>query len=711
MTVRDAALSLPRAAATGDVGPRARRPQSGPPPWIAYVVAVVASGVAAGGDFAFPSLFLPLPFVLAAVAVALAAWLGGLLPGLLATAIGAVAGGAFLFRVGDDPTGRIALAVGAFVALGILIAVLSEARLRATRRAARAGSELFTVFDGLGDGVLLENPERGLLFANDVAAELTGFASGEALRQATLRGVTERFDFLDAQGRSVSLTALSEPGEGQTPRGEQATELLLDVRERATGRGRWWTMRMIPLPRQHVPAVVTIFRDITLQRQAEGAIAASERRFRALIERSADAFALLDGRGTLLFTSPAISRVLGYREDELRGVNTFSLIHPDDAAEATALFTALRTPDASPTNTFRMRHHEGSWRWIEATGRDLTDDPAVRAVLINLRDITDWKATADTLTASSRWFDALLAQNADVVTVLDPDGNIVYANPATERVLGYTPTAFAATNSFAYVHPADLPQARELFATILPTPGERAQAEYRMRHRDGTYRWIEATATNMLGDPAVHGVVGTLHDRTDRKRAEARQQFLHDANWHLAATRGDEDALAAASGAAVPCFAVGCAVELRDSGGKLRRAFTALPKGGLPGGADLFATTTAAAYVARALVTGQAARFVPPASTVGARDDTARAALSPVSATMLVVPLIAPEGTLGAVTLLARDDAPFDDADQATVEEFAARLALVLAHARLTVAVQSAETRYRTLLDGLPDAAEEREHA
>ncbi len=50
--------------------------------------------------------------------------------------------------------------------------------------------------------------ERGLLFANDVAAELTGFASGAELRQATLRAVAERFDFLDPQGRSVPLTAL-----------------------------------------------------------------------------------------------------------------------------------------------------------------------------------------------------------------------------------------------------------------------------------------------------------------------------------------------------------------------------------------------------------------------------------------------------------------------------------------------------------------------
>jgi len=313
----------------------------------------------------------------------------------------------------------------------------------------------------------------------------------------------------------------------------------------------------------------------------------------------------------------------------------------------------------------------------------------VRAVLINLRDITDEKAAADTLAVNTRWFDALLAQSGDAITVVDVDGNVAYASPATEPLLGYTPTAFAATNTFAYIHPADLPLARELFATILPAPGEQTHAEYRMRHRNGVYRWVAVTATNLLHDAAVNGVVCTLRDVTDRKRSEARQRFLADANTHLAATPQNEDALAAAAGVAVPWFAIGCAVELRGQGGKLCRPF---------------ATTPAAAYVARALVTGQASRFVPPAPATGVRDDSARAAMSPPPTTMLVAPLVSPEGTLGAVTLMARDDAPFDDADQAAVEEFAARLAHALVHARLARAAQSAEARYHLLLNGVGDA-------
>ncbi len=209
-----------------------------------------------------------------------------------------------------------------------------------------------------------------------------------------------------------------------------------------------------------------------------------------------------------------------------------------------------------------MGHREGQWRWIEATGRDLTDDPTVRAVLINLHDITDWKAAADALAVGTRWFDALLAQNADLVTVVDAEGNIALRRPATEPLLGYTPATFAATNTFAYIHPADLPQARELFATILPVPGERAHAEYRMRHRDGTYRWIEATAINMLKtQPSLAWLAPCM--TSPNASVPRRDSSFSARRPRLAATHGDEDALAATAAAAVPCLATGCAVELR----------------------------------------------------------------------------------------------------------------------------------------------------
>jgi len=682
------------------------------PVWVAYLVAVVGMVAVGAGDWFFPAVFTPFPLVLGALVVAIAAGLGGLGPGLLATAFGAITGVVFLRHIGDEPTWRAALPVAVFVAFGVLISVLNAARLRAARRVSEARGELVAVLGNLTDGVLLQDRAHGLMFANDAAARLVGFASGEELRQATARVLTERFEFLDARGQSVSVEVFS--GQGAM-RGERGAETVFEVRDRTTGHTRWWAVQATPLAparKGNANAAVTIFRDVTVQRQSDNAVATSERRLRALIAHSADAFALLDARGAFLFTSPAVSAMLGYREDELRGVNAYSLVHPSDIARMTTLMTALRGAETAPSVVLRLRHYDGRWRWIDATGSDLTHDPAVRAALLNMRDITDRKHAEDALTTSERRFHALLEHTADAIMVTDSTGDIIYASPAIERLLGYTPDALVAmaSSSLSHMHPADVASMRAFFQSLTTDPDTQAVTttttvtEYRMRHRDGTYRRVEMTATNLLHDPAVRGVVGNYRDITEQARAAARQQFLRAANGPFTVTPADENALAAAAGAAVPEFAGGCAVELRGDTGKLRRAFTALPSGLSSNGPDLFASTPAAAYVARALITGQSALFAPTISVREKANDGAESSDPALPASMLVVPLIARELTLGEVTFVAPADVPFNAMDRDTAEEFAGRLALALTQTRLITEVGVAETRYRLLFESIRDA-------
>ena len=684
------------------------------PVWVAYLAAVVGMVAVGAGDWFFPAVFAPFPLVLGALVVAIAAGLGGFGPGLLATAFGAITGVVFLRRIGDEPTWRVALPVAVFVVFGVLISVLNAARLRAARRVSEARGELVAVLGDLTDGVLLQDRAHGLMFANDAAARLVGFASGEELRQATARVLTERFEFLDARGQSVPVEVFS--GQGAM-RGERGAETVFEVRDRVTGHTRWWAVQATPLAparKGNANAAVTIFRDVTVQQQADAAVATSERRLRALIAHSADAFALLDARGAFLFTSPAVSAMLGYREDKLRGVNAFSLVHPSDIARMTTLMTALRGAETPPSVVLRLRHYDGRWRWIDATGSDLMHDPAVRAALLNMRDITDRKHAEDALTTSERRFHALLEHTADAILVTDSTGDIIYASPATERLLGYTPDALVAkaSSSFAHMHPADVASMRAFFQSLTTAPDKQTVngtttttvTEYRMRHRDGTHRRVEMTATNLLHDPSVRGVVGNYRDITEQARAAARQQFLRAADGRFTVTAADENALAAVAGAAVPEFAGGCAVELRGDKGKLRRAFTALPTGVSSNGPDLFATTPAAAYVARALITGQPALFAPVISVREKANDAAETSDSALPASMLVVPLIARGVTLGAVTFVAPADAPFDTMDRDTAEEFAGRLALALTQTRLVTEVDVAETRYRLLFESIRDA-------
>ena len=128
---------------------------------------------------------------------------------------------------------------------------------------------------------------------------------------------------------------------------------------------------------------------------------------------------------------------------------------------------------------------------------------------------------------------ALLDHVPEMVTVSDREGGIVYANPATERVSGYTPEEFVALDPFERMHAEDRPRCEEAFAELLRTPGLILELEHRVRHRDGTWRWVKGTFASLFDDPEVGGLLATVRDVTEAKEAEAalregedRQAFL-----------------------------------------------------------------------------------------------------------------------------------------------------------------------------------------
>lgn len=127
--------------------------------------------------------------------------------------------------------------------------------------------------------------------------------------------------------------------------------------------------------------------------QASAALRASEERFRMLIENSADGVSLTNERGIVSYISPAIESILGYSVAEFVGHNTFELIHPDDYQNALKVFGPLvnQPLNTIATGTFRYRHRNGSWRWLEAIARNLLGDPHVLSIVVNFRDVTERK--------------------------------------------------------------------------------------------------------------------------------------------------------------------------------------------------------------------------------------------------------------------------------------------------------------------------------
>ncbi|HVF24253.1 MAG TPA: PAS domain S-box protein, partial [Anaerolineales bacterium] len=96
----------------------------------------------------------------------------------------------------------------------------------------------------------------------------------------------------------------------------------------------------------------------------------------------------------------------------------------------------------------------------------------------------------------------------------------LWESPATVRGLGYAQDEFVGRNIFDVVHPDDLQWTSELYARLLQEPGRRQDGVFRLRHKDGSWRWNEATVTNMLNEPGVNAIVVNYRDITERQQAE-----------------------------------------------------------------------------------------------------------------------------------------------------------------------------------------------
>ena len=124
----------------------------------------------------------------------------------------------------------------------------------------------------------------------------------------------------------------------------------------------------------------------------------NQERFRSLVQNSADVNMVLGVDGAITYESPAVERVLGYAADERVGLSAFGSLHPDDRGFAEQLLAdVIRSTGAMVAGEFRIRHADGSWRWIEAVGKNLLDDPAVGGVVVNYRDVTTRKTLEDEL--------------------------------------------------------------------------------------------------------------------------------------------------------------------------------------------------------------------------------------------------------------------------------------------------------------------------
>lgn len=243
----------------------------------------------------------------------------------------------------------------------------------------------------------------------------------------------------------------------------------------------------------------------------------SERRLRALLANAWDGISLLDRDGTIVENIPDNLHRLGYRRDEFVGHNGFQFLHPDDlSAVAKTMGQLLQAPGTKATIPYRLRRKDGSWCWVEAIGVNLLDDPAVQAVVVNYRDVSEQKA-AEQMRAELA---AIVASSDDAIIGQDLQGIITSWNKGAERLYGYTAEEVIG-KPVVLLHPPENPDELPNLLERLPR-GERVEHFETVRVRkDGSHVDVSLSVSPIHdGKGTIVGAAKIARDVGPRKRME-----------------------------------------------------------------------------------------------------------------------------------------------------------------------------------------------
>ena len=273
-----------------------------------------------------------------------------------------------------------------------VIAALQEAVTR-TDAIVRTAMDAIITFSGQSFEIQTLNPAAERIFGYP-AQEMRGqpmarflLPWGLAYRQGQVPSAIEFSKVVESITGSDSYRELVAQRADGKP---FPTEVM--IIEVETGEGRFYT---------------ATFRDITERKNAEIALQRSEEYFRRLIENATDLITIMTEDGVVRYQSPSITRLLGYKPEEMIGRVAMEFIHPDDQRRMGKAFAMLSTSDERMEMTFRLRHHNGQWRTFEAVGTNMLDEQVVDGLLVNSRDITERKEAEERIQRQNNFLASL----------------------------------------------------------------------------------------------------------------------------------------------------------------------------------------------------------------------------------------------------------------------------------------------------------------
>ncbi len=202
-------------------------------------------------------------------------------------------------------------------------------------------------------------------------------------------------------------------------------------------------------------------------------------------------------------------------------------IHPEDRERVQQALTEALAGRADYNVEFRTLRPDGTTHWTGARGKVLWDEAGQPVRMFGVcMDISERKRMQQAMKESEERFRALVENSSDAIAVISAEGILLYASPATHRILGYAKGEYIGKNPFALIHPEDVARISAAFARLVAQPGSKVSEQYRVQHQDGSWVWVEGVGTNLIHEPGIRGIVVNYRDITERKRLEEERRYI-----------------------------------------------------------------------------------------------------------------------------------------------------------------------------------------
>ncbi|HZJ25573.1 MAG TPA: EAL domain-containing protein [Acidimicrobiia bacterium] len=257
----------------------------------------------------------------------------------------------------------------------------------------------------------------------------------------------------------------------------------------------------------------------------------SERRFRTLVTEQDDIVLVIDTGVTIRWANETATRALGYPVSELVGQPGLDFVHPEDRPEAIDSLANLLGPEDDDHFEMRVRTRDGEHLHMEVRGTDLSADPAIDGVVVNLRDITDRRRVEHDLAEANARFQIAFEHAPIGMAVTTPEGIILRVNPALSAMLDQDADRIVGLRAGELVHPDHRQDNGEDFRRLVTGEIGEYRIERQLLHDGGRPVWAAITMSAARApDGEAQYLIAQIEDITERKAIadQLAHQAVHD---------------------------------------------------------------------------------------------------------------------------------------------------------------------------------------